>query len=218
MVLWSIIWSIFLSSLASCTGWHPHRTSFFAGSGTISDSSHCLSSHRPKHAHVLSWAISKDLAWPDVSRPSSGVHVPRPAGHGGKSTGWCLWERGIQYHRPGDHSNGLKRIMLSLSSDSYVVRERASLGQMQQIRSIFLGKCWREDRFSSVDLKLCPVQCSFKSITFFSFDLFFKIFKDFPSGPVIKSPPCNSGDAGSVPDRGTMILHAMGQLNLAHLE
>lgn len=69
--------------------------------------------------------------------------------------------------------------MLSLSSDSYVVRERASLGQMQQIRSIFLGKCWRrEDRFSSVDLKLCPVQCSFKSITFFSFDLFFKIFKD----------------------------------------
>lgn len=168
MVLWSMIWSIFLSSLASCTGCHLHRTSFFAVSGTISDSSHCLSTYRPKHAHILNWDISKDLVWSDVSWSSSGVHVPRPAEHGGKSIGWCLWEWDIQYHRPGDHSNGLKRIMLSLSSDSYVFRERASLGQMQQIRSIFLGKCWRrDDRFSSVDLKLCPVQCSFKSITFF---------------------------------------------------
>ena len=33
-----------------------------------------------------------------------------------------------------------------------------------------------------------------------------------PGGPVVKNPPCNSGDAGSTPGWGTKIPHAMEQL------
>ena len=36
---------------------------------------------------------------------------------------------------------------------------------------------------------------------------------DFPGGPVLKSPPCNAGDTGSIPGRGTKIPHAAEQLN-----
>ena len=35
---------------------------------------------------------------------------------------------------------------------------------------------------------------------------------DFPGGPVVKNPPSNAGDVGSIPCRGTKIPHAMGQL------
>ena len=38
--------------------------------------------------------------------------------------------------------------------------------------------------------------------------------RDFPGGPVIKNPPSNAGDAGSIPGRGTKIPHAAGQLSL----
>ena len=34
-----------------------------------------------------------------------------------------------------------------------------------------------------------------------------------PSDLVVKNLPCNTGDAGSIPSRGTKIPHAMGQLN-----
>ena len=47
---------------------------------------------------------------------------------------------------------------------------------------------------------------------------------DFLGGPVVKNPPYNAGDAGSIPGQGTKIPHAMGQLSphvttteLAHL-
>ena len=30
-----------------------------------------------------------------------------------------------------------------------------------------------------------------------------------PGGPVVKNPPCNSGDAGSTPGWGTKIPHAI---------
>ena len=33
---------------------------------------------------------------------------------------------------------------------------------------------------------------------------------DFPGGPVVKNPPSNAGDSGSIPDWGTKILHAEG--------
>ena len=33
----------------------------------------------------------------------------------------------------------------------------------------------------------------------------------FPDGPVVKNPPWNVGDMGSIPGQGTKILHAMGQ-------
>ena len=36
---------------------------------------------------------------------------------------------------------------------------------------------------------------------------------DFPGGPVVKNPPSNAGDGGSIPDRGTKIPHAAGQLS-----
>ena len=48
--------------------------------------------------------------------------------------------------------------------------------------------------------------------------------KDFPGGPVVKNPPYNAGDTGSIPGQGTKIPHATGQLSrhattteLAHL-
>ena len=35
---------------------------------------------------------------------------------------------------------------------------------------------------------------------------------DFPGGPVVKNPPSNAGDMGSIAGQGTKIPHAMGQL------
>ena len=37
---------------------------------------------------------------------------------------------------------------------------------------------------------------------------------DFPGGPVVKNPPSNAGDVGSIPGRGTKIPRAMEQLSL----
>ncbi|XP_055441260.1 uncharacterized protein LOC129655187 isoform X2 [Bubalus kerabau] len=37
--------------------------------------------------------------------------------------------------------------------------------------------------------------------------------RDFPGGPVVKNPPCNAGDQGSIPGRGTKIPHAEEQLS-----
>ena len=39
---------------------------------------------------------------------------------------------------------------------------------------------------------------------------------DFPSGPVIKHPPCNAGDSGLIPGQGTRTPHAVEQLK-AHV-
>ena len=36
---------------------------------------------------------------------------------------------------------------------------------------------------------------------------------DFPGGPMVKNPPSNAGDAGSIRGRGTKIPHASGQLS-----
>ena len=38
-------------------------------------------------------------------------------------------------------------------------------------------------------------------------------FRDFPGGPVVKNPPSNAGDAGSIPGLGTKVPHAVGQLS-----
>ena len=38
-------------------------------------------------------------------------------------------------------------------------------------------------------------------------------FWDFPGGPVVKNLSCNAGDSGSIPGRGTEVLHARGQLS-----
>ena len=39
------------------------------------------------------------------------------------------------------------------------------------------------------------------------------MLRDFSGGPVVKNPPSNAGDAGSIPGWGTKILHATGQLS-----
>ena len=36
---------------------------------------------------------------------------------------------------------------------------------------------------------------------------------DLPGSPVVNNPPCNAGDAGSIPGRGTEIPRAVEQLN-----
>ena len=41
--------------------------------------------------------------------------------------------------------------------------------------------------------------------------------KDFPSGSVVKNPPSNAGDTGSIPGQATKIPHAAGQLSLSAL-
>ena len=38
-------------------------------------------------------------------------------------------------------------------------------------------------------------------------------FQDFPGGPVVKNPPSNAGDAGSIPGQGNKIPRATGQLS-----
>ena len=37
--------------------------------------------------------------------------------------------------------------------------------------------------------------------------------RDFPGAPVVKNPPCNAGDAGSIPGQETKISHATEQLS-----
>ena len=50
--------------------------------------------------------------------------------------------------------------------------------------------------------------------------IFFKNLKyrNFPGGPVVKNPPSNAGDVGSIPGQGTKIPHASGQLSPHALE
>ena len=38
-------------------------------------------------------------------------------------------------------------------------------------------------------------------------------WRDSPGGPVVKNPPSNVGDAGSIPGPGTKIPHATGQIS-----
>ena len=38
--------------------------------------------------------------------------------------------------------------------------------------------------------------------------------RDYPGGPVVKNPPCNAGDLGSIRGWGTKIPHATEQLSL----
>ena len=39
------------------------------------------------------------------------------------------------------------------------------------------------------------------------------IDRDLPGGPMVKNPPSNAGDLGSIPGQGTETLRAMGQLS-----
>ena len=39
-----------------------------------------------------------------------------------------------------------------------------------------------------------------------------RLLRDFPGGPMVKNPPFNAGDVGSIPGQGTKIPHATGQL------
>lgn len=37
--------------------------------------------------------------------------------------------------------------------------------------------------------------------------------RDFPGGPAVQNPPAMAGNSGSIPDLGTEVPHALGQLN-----
>ena len=53
--------------------------------------------------------------------------------------------------------------------------------------------------------------------TFYSPEYFWlkkSVSGDFPGGPVVKNPPYNAGDTGSIPGQGTKIPHAAEQLSL----
>ena len=41
-----------------------------------------------------------------------------------------------------------------------------------------------------------------------------RVYRGFPSSPVVKNPTSNVGHSGLIPDQGTKIPHAMGQLRL----
>ena len=58
------------------------------------------------------------------------------------------------------------------------------------------------------------LKCDWKEI-FFTYKL---SSWDFPGGPLVKNPPSNAGDAGSIPGQGTKIPHARGQLSPRALE
>ena len=45
-------------------------------------------------------------------------------------------------------------------------------------------------------------------------EVFKKQMRDFPRGPMVKNPPSNAEDVGSIPGWGTKIPHATGQLSL----
>ena len=51
-----------------------------------------------------------------------------------------------------------------------------------------------------------------KSIDNYFQDFYYKrtCMRDFPDGPVVKNPPFNSGDVGSIPGQGTKIPCATG--------
>ena len=41
--------------------------------------------------------------------------------------------------------------------------------------------------------------------------------REFPGGPVVKNPPSNAGDVGSIPGRGTKIPTCLGATKPEHL-
>ena len=45
-----------------------------------------------------------------------------------------------------------------------------------------------------------------------------KTIPGLPGGPVVNNPPCNAGDVGSIPGRGTKIPHAAEHLSLSSLQ
>ena len=45
-------------------------------------------------------------------------------------------------------------------------------------------------------------------------DRYMEEWRELPGGPVVKNLPSSAGDVGSIPDQGTKIPHAVGQLNL----
>ena len=44
-------------------------------------------------------------------------------------------------------------------------------------------------------------------------DRYMEEWRELPGGPVVKNLPSNAGDVGSIPDQGTKIPHALGQLS-----
>ena len=73
------------------------------------------------------------------------------------------------------------------------------------------------DNFQPSESLLKSVKSSISNLLFrkcTNLSLFKTYHRDFPGGPVVKNPPSNAGDVGSISGQGTKIPHAAGQLNL----
>ena len=57
------------------------------------------------------------------------------------------------------------------------------------------------------------MQAGFDYLTLFKKQKQTPILETFPGGSVVKNPPCNAGDMGSIPGWGTKIPHAMEQIS-----
>ena len=62
---------------------------------------------------------------------------------------------------------------------------------------------WQQSSNVFLTFKSCTIRPNLQDIN----------SRDFPGGPVVKNPPSNAVNAGSILGRGTKIPHAMGQLS-----
>ena len=53
-------------------------------------------------------------------------------------------------------------------------------------------------------------------VNYFSLKNNSKVCGDFSGGPVVKNPPFNAGDTGSIPGWGTKVPHAVGATKPVH--
>ena len=72
--------------------------------------------------------------------------------------------------------------------------------------------CGRVGNIGVGEGRVQPVRCKMGSemCTTGNIDNIFLITKDLPGGPVVKNPPSNAGDMGSIPGWGTKMPHAGG--------
>ena len=64
-----------------------------------------------------------------------------------------------------------------------------------------------------MDIQYIPKKLQSQVIHFYLSSSIKNAMGDFPGGPVVKNPPSNAGDTSSIPDQGTKIPYAKGQLS-----
>ena len=64
-----------------------------------------------------------------------------------------------------------------------------------------------------MDIQYIPKKLQRQVIHFYLSSSIKNAMGDFPGGPVVKNLPSNAGNVSSIPDQGTKIPHAKGQLS-----